>query len=92
MRVADENDLFGDTWLVYDFIARNFIGSLSQNLKYMSTHVVLQIGGEKFECKGKLSRKRWTERDAFLLIVLLYHLLRLPSRFAWVYLGNALVS
>jgi DNA topoisomerase-3 len=62
MRIADENDLFGDSWLVYDFIARNFIGSLSQNLKYMSTHVVLQIGGEKFECKGKCLGKREGKR------------------------------
>ncbi|KAI8341296.1 DNA topoisomerase [Chlamydoabsidia padenii] len=52
MRLADENDLFGDSWRVYDFIARNFIGSLSQNLKYLSTHVTFQIGAEKFECKG----------------------------------------
>ncbi|KAI8089922.1 DNA topoisomerase [Halteromyces radiatus] len=52
MRVADESELFGDTWRLYDFIARNFIGSISQNLKYTSTHVVLAIGEEKFECKG----------------------------------------
>ncbi|ORX62280.1 prokaryotic type I DNA topoisomerase [Hesseltinella vesiculosa] len=52
MRLALEGELGGDTWRVYDFIARTFIGSLSPNLKYTSTHVIVSVGPEKFECKG----------------------------------------
>ncbi|CAO3621543.1 unnamed protein product [Cunninghamella blakesleeana] len=52
MRIANEGDLSGDSWRIYDFITRNFIGSLCQNLKYTSTTVTFNIGGEMFECKG----------------------------------------
>ncbi|KAI8060150.1 DNA topoisomerase [Gongronella butleri] len=52
MRLAMEGDLPGDMWRVYDFITRTFIGSLSPNLKYTSTHVVFAIGPEEFECRG----------------------------------------
>ncbi|KAI9314572.1 DNA topoisomerase [Dichotomocladium elegans] len=52
MRVAEEGDLFGDMWRVYDFIARTFIGSISANMQYTSTSAIIKIGTEKFECKG----------------------------------------
>ncbi|KAI9278245.1 DNA topoisomerase [Phascolomyces articulosus] len=52
MRVADEGELYGDTWRIYDFIARTFIGSISSNLQYASTTAKIAIGDERFECKG----------------------------------------
>lgn len=52
MRVAEEGDLYGDAWRIYDFIARNFIGSISPNMQYTSTSVTFAIGNEKFHCKG----------------------------------------
>ncbi|CAO3611618.1 unnamed protein product [Cunninghamella echinulata] len=52
MRIANEGDLSGDSWRVYDFITRNFIGSLCPNLKYTFTSVTFKIGEELFECKG----------------------------------------
>ncbi|KAI8379543.1 DNA topoisomerase [Radiomyces spectabilis] len=52
MRMAVEEDLFGNTWRLYDFITRTFIASISKSLKYLSTQVSISIGGEQFECKG----------------------------------------
>jgi DNA topoisomerase-3 len=51
-RVAYEGELPGDTWRLYDFIARTFIGSISAGLKYTTTNVIFAIGAEEFECKG----------------------------------------
>lgn len=51
-RVANEGDFAGDTWRLYDFIARTFIGSISPGLKYTTTNVTFSIGLEQFECKG----------------------------------------
>ncbi|KAG1312970.1 hypothetical protein G6F64_002610 [Rhizopus arrhizus] len=51
-RVALESDLHGDTWRVYDFVTRNFIGSISAGLKYTTTTVNFLIGKEEFSCKG----------------------------------------
>jgi DNA topoisomerase-3 len=50
--IAREGELSGDSWRLYDFIVRNFIGSISPNLKYTSTSVTVVIGDEQFECKG----------------------------------------
>ena len=54
MRIADEGELYGDTWRIYDFIARTFIGSISPNLQYSTTTAKIAIGNERFECKGIL--------------------------------------
>lgn len=51
-RIADEAELGGNTWRLYDYICRTFIGSLSPNLKYIKTKAFLAIGKEKFECSG----------------------------------------
>ncbi|KAH8552837.1 DNA topoisomerase [Umbelopsis sp. PMI_123] len=51
-RMADEAELGGNTWRLYDYICRTFIGSLSPNLKYIKTKALLAIGKEKFECSG----------------------------------------
>ncbi|KAI8141544.1 DNA topoisomerase [Fennellomyces sp. T-0311] len=52
MRVAEEGDLYGDAWRIYDFIARTFIGSISPNMQYSTTTAQIAIGDERFECKG----------------------------------------
>ncbi|RUP45707.1 DNA topoisomerase [Jimgerdemannia flammicorona] len=52
MCIADEGELGGDTWRVYDYITRTFIGSVSPNLKYTKTTTEFHIGKEKFECSG----------------------------------------
>ncbi|CEG78805.1 Putative DNA topoisomerase [Rhizopus microsporus] len=51
-RVALEGELHGDTWRVYDFVSRNFIGSISSGLKYVTTTITFSIGQEEFHCKG----------------------------------------
>ncbi|KAI8047962.1 DNA topoisomerase [Gilbertella persicaria] len=51
-RLAHEGELPGNSWKLYDFIVRTFIGSLSSNMKYNTTSVTFDIGGEVFECKG----------------------------------------
>jgi DNA topoisomerase III len=51
-RMADEAELGGNTWRLYDYICRTFIGSLSPNLKYIKTKALMAIGKEMFECSG----------------------------------------
>ncbi|CAO0801488.1 unnamed protein product [Mucor circinelloides] len=50
--LAREGELGGDSWRLYDFIVRTFIGSISPGLKYTTTNVIFGIGNEEFECKG----------------------------------------
>lgn len=50
--LAREGELGGDSWRLYDFIVRTFIGSISPGLKYTTTNVIFGIGSEEFECKG----------------------------------------
>ncbi|OZJ02901.1 hypothetical protein BZG36_04922 [Bifiguratus adelaidae] len=50
--VADEGELTGNAWRLYDFIARHFIGSSSPNLKYVKTSIEVEIGNERFEASG----------------------------------------
>lgn len=52
MRMANEGDMPGDVWRLYDFITRSFIGSISPGLKYTTTNVTFAIGNEKFDCQG----------------------------------------
>ncbi|KAG0178163.1 DNA topoisomerase 3-beta-1 [Apophysomyces sp. BC1021] len=52
IHIAEESELPGNAWRLYEFIARTFIGSISPNLQYISTKVVFSIGDESFECKG----------------------------------------
>lgn len=54
MKVAHENiELSGDSWKVYNYITRHFLGSISPNQKYLKTAVVIRIGEENFEISGK---------------------------------------
>jgi len=52
IRSATSNDFDHDTWRIYDFIARNFIGSLSPDIKYEQVSISIEIGDEKFNRTG----------------------------------------
>ncbi|CAG8644563.1 6436_t:CDS:10 [Cetraspora pellucida] len=52
MRVVNEGDLSGDSWRIYNYVTRHFIGSISPNLKYQKTNAIIKIGDESFECSG----------------------------------------
>ena len=43
----------GDSWRIYDYVVRHFIGTVSYNCKYQSTTVNFSIGDEKFSFSGK---------------------------------------
>ena len=53
MRVADEGELSGDAWRLYDLIARHFIASLSPDCTYTSVSLNADIGGETFTASGR---------------------------------------
>ena len=53
MRAATHNELDGDSWKIYDYVVRHFIGTVSYNCKYHSTMVKFEINGEKFSFTGK---------------------------------------
>lgn len=48
MKLAQRSDFDGDTWRLYDFIVRHFMGTLSKDLKYKSTTTQFIIDGEVF--------------------------------------------
>ncbi|XP_055539018.1 DNA topoisomerase 3-beta isoform X2 [Wyeomyia smithii] len=48
MKLASRNDFDGDTWRVYDYICRHFLGTISRDLKYRSTIATFTIGEERF--------------------------------------------
>jgi DNA topoisomerase-3 len=48
MKSANRSDFDGDTWRVYDFIVRYFLGTLSKDLKYRSTTTRFVIDDEVF--------------------------------------------
>ncbi|RHZ74167.1 hypothetical protein Glove_227g145 [Diversispora epigaea] len=53
MKVAHENiELSGDSWKIYNYITRHFLGSVSSNQKYLKTNVIIKIGSENFEISG----------------------------------------
>ncbi|XP_067000604.2 DNA topoisomerase 3-beta-1 [Anabrus simplex] len=53
MKLANRNDLDGDAWKLYDYIARHFIATVSRDCKYLSTTVTFKVGTETFVCVGK---------------------------------------
>lgn len=53
MKSASENELSGDSWRMYDYIARHFIATISPDCKYMQTSVRFNVNGEEFGCEGK---------------------------------------
>ncbi|KAJ3130531.1 DNA topoisomerase 3-beta-1 [Nowakowskiella sp. JEL0407] len=52
MRSANEDELGGNTWRLYDYITRHFIGSISSNLYYTKTTAIIEIGSDKFSWTG----------------------------------------
>lgn len=53
MRSATRNDLDGDAWKLYDYIARHFIGTLARDCRYLSTVVTIAVNNEVFHINGK---------------------------------------
>ncbi len=52
-RSASRDQLDSDSWRIYDYVVRHFIGTVAYNCKYQSTTVNLTIGDEKFSFSGK---------------------------------------
>lgn len=53
MKAASRNELDGDSWKLYDYITRHFIGTLAKDCKYLSTVVTISINEELFTITGK---------------------------------------
>ena len=53
MRVAQESELDGNNWRLYEYITRHFLGTVSGNCKYKKTKLTFDIAGETFTCSGK---------------------------------------
>lgn len=54
MKLATRNDFDRDTWRVYNFICRHFLGTISRDLKYRTTTVKMSIGTETFSCTANV--------------------------------------
>lgn len=54
MKLASRSDFDKDTWRVYDFICRHFLGTISRDLKYRTTTVKMSIGMEYFSCTANV--------------------------------------
>lgn len=54
MKLASRNDFERDTWRIYDFICRHFLGTVSKDLKYRTTTVKMCIGMETFICTANV--------------------------------------
>ncbi|RNC47387.1 DNA topoisomerase 3-beta-1 [Trypanosoma cruzi] len=54
MRLATPQELSGDSWRLYEYIARHFIASLSPDCKLTRTKLLIEIGGELFSFTGKV--------------------------------------
>ena len=52
-RAASRDQFDTDTWKIYDYVVRHFIGTVSYNCKYQSTTVNIKIGSEDFSFTGK---------------------------------------
>lgn len=52
-RAASRGELDGDSWKLYDYIVRHYIGTVSANCKYEQTTVTVMIGEEEFSFSGK---------------------------------------
>lgn len=52
--LADEAELGGNSWRLYDLIARHFLGSISSNCHYIRTKATFRIGNETFTLSGNV--------------------------------------
>lgn len=48
MKLANRSDFDNDTWEIYRYICRHFMGTLSRDLKYRSTTAKFNLNGESF--------------------------------------------
>lgn len=53
MKLASRNDVDSDSWKLYDYICRHFIGTLARDCRYLSTTATLIINEEVFTVTGK---------------------------------------
>ena len=42
----------GDSWRIYDYVVRHFLGSISPDCVFRRTKATLTCGGETFSCTG----------------------------------------
>lgn len=54
MKLGQRNDFDRDTWRVYEFICRHFMGTISRDLKYRTTTAKLKVGLESFTCTANV--------------------------------------
>jgi DNA topoisomerase-3 len=54
MRNAEHGELSGDSWKMYDYITRSFLGSISMDAKFKSTTIEFQIDSEIFQTNGQV--------------------------------------
>ena len=48
MKLANRNEMDSDSFRIYDYIVRHFLGTLSRDLKYRSTTTKFNVAGEIF--------------------------------------------
>lgn len=53
MRCADRNQLDHDSWRLYEYITKHFIGTLMPDCVYLSTTISVAVGSENFSISGK---------------------------------------
>eukprot|EP01065_Artemidia_motanka_P030973 TRINITY_DN3713_c0_g1_i1.p1 TRINITY_DN3713_c0_g1~~TRINITY_DN3713_c0_g1_i1.p1 ORF type:complete len:519 (+),score=128.96 TRINITY_DN3713_c0_g1_i1:65-1558(+) len=68
MRAATQGQLGGDDWRLYEYITRHYIATLSPDMHFMRTKVVIQMGPETFTATGRVA-----ERDQFCWVQVLPH-------------------
>ncbi|KAH8362529.1 hypothetical protein KR084_012608 [Drosophila pseudotakahashii] len=54
MKLGNRSDFDRDTWRVYEFICRHFMGTVSRDLKYRVTTAKLRVGLETFSCTANV--------------------------------------
>ncbi|KAH7939584.1 hypothetical protein HPB52_014451 [Rhipicephalus sanguineus] len=52
-REASRSELDGDAWKLYDYIARHFVATVSEDMKYLQTTASFTVGEECFSLTGK---------------------------------------
>ncbi|KAH6923707.1 hypothetical protein HPB50_005177 [Hyalomma asiaticum] len=52
-RDASRSELDGDAWKLYDYIARHFVATVSEDMKYLQTTASFTVGEERFSLTGK---------------------------------------
>ena len=53
MSLASRDSFDNDSWRLYDYIVRHFIGTLSPDCKYLVTELDFEVNGESFSVSGK---------------------------------------